>query len=129
MLFSDDLLCVEIELFAAAPTTRPPTQSPIAPSVPDIGPLTAIILVSDDKLFFLSNRVPGSATTERALDCVDLKRTVQAHTAYLQDFRFLVDFTLDILQTGTTTQSIIATGSSIIQPCLSLILIAKVAPI
>ena len=52
MLFSDDLLCVEIELFAAAPTTRPPTQSPIAPSVPDIGPLPAIILVSDDKLFF-----------------------------------------------------------------------------
>ena len=83
MLFSDDSLCAEIELFAAAPTTRPPTQAPIAPSVPDIGPLTAIILISDDKLFFISHHVPGSAITEWALTRVDLKRSVQAHTTDL----------------------------------------------
>ena len=83
MLLADDFIYVEIELFAAAPTPCPPTQAPIAPSVPDIGPLTAIILISDDKLFLISHHVPGSAITEWALTRVDLKRSVQAHTTDL----------------------------------------------
>ena len=92
MVFTDDLLCVDIEVFAASPTTRPSTQAPIAPSVPDIGPITASILASDDKLFFISHCVPGFYMTEWALARVDLKRSVQAHPAALQDGQFLVDF-------------------------------------
>ena len=91
-MFVDDSLCVYIEVFAAARTTRPPTQAPIIPSVPEIGPLTASILSSDDKLFFISHRVPVSAMTEWTLACVYLQQSVQAHPAALQDGRFLVDF-------------------------------------
>ena len=92
MLFADDSICVEIEVFAASPTPRPPTQAPIASSVPEIGPLTASILARYDKLFFISHRVRGSAITEWALYRVDLKRSVQAHPAALHNGRFIVDF-------------------------------------
>ena len=92
MVFADDSLCVDIECFAAAPTPRPPTQSPIDPSVPEIGPLTASILVSDDKLFFISHLFPGSAMMEWALARVDLQQSVQAHPADFQDGQFLVEF-------------------------------------
>ena len=78
-MFSDESLYVDIEVFAAAPTPCPPTQCPIDPSVPDIGPLTASILASDDKLFFISHRVPGSAMKEWELAWVDLQLSVQDH--------------------------------------------------
>ena len=83
MVFADDSLCVDITVFAAAPTSCPPTQAPIAPNVPEIGPITASILASDDKLSFISHRVPGSAMTEWALARVGLQRSVQAHPAAL----------------------------------------------
>ena len=92
MVFADDLICVDIEEFTTAPTPCPPNQASIAPSVPEIGPLTASILASDDKLFFVSHHVPGSAMTECALARVDLQLSGQAHPASLQDGRFLVDF-------------------------------------
>ena len=92
MVFADELLCVGIEVFDAAPTPRPPNQAPISPSVPDIGPLTASILASDDKLFSISYHVPVSAMTEWALARVDFKRSVQAHPAAFQYGQFLADF-------------------------------------
>ena len=52
IVFADESLCVDIEVFAAAPNPSPSTQAPIAPSVPEIGPITASILASNDKLFF-----------------------------------------------------------------------------
>ena len=85
MVFADDSLYVDIEVFATATTPRPPTQAPIAPSVPDIGPQTSSIFASDDKLSFMSHRVPGSAMTEWALARVDFQRSVQAHPAGFQD--------------------------------------------
>ena len=62
-MFSDESLYVDIEVFAAAPNPSPSTQAPIAPSVPEIGPITASILASDDKLFFISHHIPGSTMT------------------------------------------------------------------
>ena len=85
MVFVDDSLYVDIEVFAAAPNPSPSTQAPIAPSVPDIGPITASILASDDKLFLISHRFPGSDRTEWTLARVDLKQSVQAHPESLQD--------------------------------------------
>ena len=73
MVFVDDSLCVDIEVFAAAPTPLPPTQDPIATSVSEIVPITASILARDDKLFFISHRVPGSVMKEWALARVDLQ--------------------------------------------------------
>ena len=70
------MLCVHIKVFTTAPTPCPPTQAPISPGVPEIGPLTASILASDDKLFFVSHRFPGSTMTEWALARVDLKRLI-----------------------------------------------------
>ena len=105
-VFADHSLCADIEVFtttqsqsaaAADPIPPaldppPPIQAPPAPYVPDIGPLTASILASTDRLFFISHRVPGSAMTEWALVRVDLQRSIQAHPSALQDGRFLVAF-------------------------------------
>ena len=92
MVFADDSLCVDNGVFYATPTPPPPTQATISPCVPKIGPLTASILASDDKMFFISHRIPGSAMTEWALARVSLQRSVQAHPAAFQDGQFLVDF-------------------------------------
>ena len=129
MVFVDDSLCVDIEVFAAAPTPHPSIQAPISPSVPEIGPLKASILASDDKLFFIYHFVldlPWRNVHWPVLVFNNHSRRI------LQLFRvvdFLLIFTLSILQTGTTTQSISATSSSIIQTCMSLILVANVSPI
>ena len=99
-MLANEPLCADIEVFA---TTRsqsaaakrkplPPIDPPDAPKVPEIGPLTASILQSDDKLFFVSHRIPGSSSAEWALVRVDLPRTMQAHPQALQDGRFLVEF-------------------------------------
>ena len=69
-----------------------PTQAPPAPRVPEVGPLTASIVASTDKLFFIAHRVPGADMTEWALVRVDLQRSIRAHPSALQDGRFLVDF-------------------------------------
>ena len=92
IVLADHSLCADIEIFSAAAVPPPPILAPVAPRVPGIGPLTASILASVDKLFFVSYRVPGSAMTEWALVRVDLQRSIQAHPAALQDGRFLVDF-------------------------------------
>jgi hypothetical protein len=89
---ADHSLCADIEVFTSVPTPLPPAQAPPTPSVPEIGPLTASILASVDKLFFVSHCVPGSDTTEWALVRVDLQRSVQSHPSALQDGKFLVDF-------------------------------------
>lgn len=92
MILADRSLCDSIEIFAAAPIPHPPTPAPPSPRIPMIGPLTASILSSVDKLFFISHCIPGSTTTEWALVRVDLQRSVCAHPPALQDGRFLVDF-------------------------------------
>ena len=66
LVLADESLCVETEVFAvtrsqtaaskrAAESERappPPEQAPPAPRIPGIGPLTASILQSRDRLFF-----------------------------------------------------------------------------
>ena len=72
MVTADHSLCADIEVFTAAPPPLPPAQAPPTPLVPAVGPLTATILSSVDKLFFVSHYVPGFDTAEWALVCVDL---------------------------------------------------------
>ena len=74
MVSADDSLCVDIEVFADAPTPSPPTQAPIATSVPEVGPLTTSIFAIDDKIFFISHCFPGSAMTKWGLARVDLQQ-------------------------------------------------------
>ena len=93
-VLADDSLCEEIELFHANVLTSPcpPTTTPSAPPVPLIGPLVASLLASDDKLFFISHRVPGSGVTEWSLVRIILRDSLKEHPNCLQDSRFLVDF-------------------------------------
>ena len=98
LVYQDNSLCQEIEVFAvtrsqAAAAKRPPpppVQAPPPSRVPEIGPLTASILTSTDKLFFISHRIPGSDVSEWALVRINLPLSVQAHPVALQDGRFLV---------------------------------------
>ena len=93
-MLTDDSLCEEVELFGARVFTSPcpPTITPSAPSVPLIGPLVASLFASDDKLFFISHRVPGSGVTEWSLVRIILRDSLKEHPNCLQDSRFLVVF-------------------------------------
>ena len=91
-VMADDSLISDIEIFSATPAPIPPTPAPASPSVPDLGPLTANIMASDDKLFFISHRIPGSTVSEWALVRVDVQNSLKAHPTAFQDGRFLVDF-------------------------------------
>ena len=44
-----------------------PKPAPPAPVVPDIGTLSASLISSDDKLFFISHAPPGSSNREWSL--------------------------------------------------------------
>ena len=100
LVLNDNSLCEEIEIFAvtrsqsAAPkrSPPPPIEAPAPSRVPDIGPLTASILSSKDKLFFVAHKIPGSNQSEWVLVRVDLNLSVKAHPAALQDGRFLCQF-------------------------------------
>ena len=70
----------------------PPTEAPPASRVPDIGPLTANILASRDKLFFVAHSILGSDASEWALVRIDLQLSIKAHPTALQDGRFLAQF-------------------------------------
>ena len=113
MIFADDSLCHSVEVFAqtrsqtqhlrrgppneASPTPAvqnpiAPVTAPPAPRVPTIGPLTANILASRDKLFFVSHSIPGSGVREWALVRIDLQLSIKAHPTALQDGVFLAQF-------------------------------------
>ena len=61
-------------------------------TVPDIRPLTANIMASTGKLFFVSHRIPGSLVKEWALICVDMLNSLKEHPYAPQDGKFLVEF-------------------------------------
>ena len=68
-VLANDCLCMEIDLYSLALTLLLPPLSP-APSKPTItliGTLTSSLMDSDNKLFFISHRIPGFAVTEWAL--------------------------------------------------------------
>ena len=104
-MLQDESLCVETEVFAVTrsqstappsaplpqPSPSPPTEAPPSPRVPEIGPLTANILRSSDRLFFIAHRVPGSSTSEWYLVRVDLEGSIRANPNAIQDGRFLVE--------------------------------------
>ena len=60
--------------------------------VPDLGALSAAILTSNDKLFFIAHRIPGSNVAEWNLVSVALTETVSIHPTAMQDGQFLVNF-------------------------------------
>ena len=100
LVLTDDSLCEEIEVFAVTRSQHqaakrappPPLEAPPSSRVPDLGPLTASILASTDKLFFIAHKIPGSNISEWALVRINLHLSVQAHPAALQDGRFLAQF-------------------------------------
>ena len=96
----DESLCTVIEIFAltrsqtasAKRIPPPPREAPPASTVPAIGPLTANILASRDKLFFIAHAIPGSDASEWALVRIDLQLSIKTHPTALQDGRFLAQF-------------------------------------
>jgi len=79
-----------LEIYAGIEPVLPPvTPQPSPPSMTTLG---AAIVDSDDKLFFLAHRIPGSNVKEWCLVRVALSATFAHHPGALQDGRFLVDF-------------------------------------
>ena len=72
---ADGSLCKEIEVFAvthsqagAAKRPRPPLiEAPPTPRVPYVASLTASIMSSTDKLFFIAHKITGSDQSEWVL--------------------------------------------------------------
>ena len=108
LVYQDNSLCQEIKVFAVTRSQAaaakgpppPPVKAPPPFRVPEIGPLTASILTSTDKLFFIAHKIPGSDVSEWALVRINLPLSVQAHPAALQDGRFLAQFYTCLLYTS-----------------------------
>ena len=95
-LSADESLCTEFDIFATNITAEPvsppitePTAAPPAPVLPTLGDLTAKLLASDDKLFFISHMISGSSVSN--LVQADLQVTLWEHPYTFQDGRFLVN--------------------------------------
>ena len=68
-------------------------QPHLAPVVPDIRTLSASLINSDDKLFFMSHTSPGSSSCGWSLVWVALGESISLHPDALQDDgKFIVDF-------------------------------------
>ena len=89
---ADNDVYTSVEVFLAPP--EPPVPSLIAPLpvLPSLGTLTAGILRSPHKLFFISHRIPGSSVSEWSLVSVAMEETMSLNPNALQDGKFLVDF-------------------------------------
>jgi hypothetical protein len=74
--------------------TGPPPSPPATPSrrIPSLSSLTASILKSNDKLFFISVGTPSSEYREWRLVRVAFQDSISLHPACLQDGKFLVEF-------------------------------------
>ena len=84
-LFSDNSLCSHVEIFSVAVTLSPPQPSePVAITIPTLGPLTARLYASSDKLFFIMHRLPGSSAVEWTLVRIDLSASLKGHPSALQ---------------------------------------------
>ena len=85
LMMADDSLCKEIEVFAvtrfqaeaAKRPPPPPIEAHPAPRVPDVTRLTASIMSSTDKLFFIAHEI------------IYLQLSIDAHPECLQGGRFL----------------------------------------
>ena len=82
----------EFESFTSDKAEKPPPTVPPAPNVPSISKLAAALFNSDDKLFFISHRVPGCAQQEWSLVRVALDASLKLNNSCLQDGRFIVEF-------------------------------------
>eukprot|EP00956_Cyclotella_meneghiniana_P037713 scaffold143282_cov76-Cyclotella_meneghiniana.AAC.4 len=85
----EDTIDTEPVLYSGPPPS-PPSPSP--PQIPPIASLTAAILRSTDRLFFIAFGFGDSATREWRLVRVALDDSISLHPACLQDGRFLVEF-------------------------------------
>lgn len=79
---------------ADSPVVQPPNlpATPVSPTPPSISTLTSQLIASENKLFFIRHRIPGSSSSEWYLVRVALRDTLSAHPNALQDGKFLVDF-------------------------------------
>jgi hypothetical protein len=78
--------------------TGPPPVPPVSPhvpkhSTPSITSLAPLIILSYDKLFFISHSIGGNHREWRLVH-VAFQDSVALYPSYLQDNRFLVDFYL-----------------------------------
>ena len=92
-MLSYNTRCAHVEVFIAA--LAPPLQQhtkPPAILIPDIGPLTACLYTSSNKLFFISHQTPGSSVVEWTLVQANLAASLQVHPTTLQDGCVLADF-------------------------------------
>ena len=62
------------------------------PATPSLAELSASIVASQHRPFFISYRLPGGITFEWSLVRVALSKTLSCHPSAFQDGRFLVDF-------------------------------------
>ena len=99
-MLADDSLCRGIEVFAVTRSQSeaakrpppPPIEAPPTLRMLDISRLTASIMSSKDKLFFVTHRIPGSDQSEWALVRIDLQLSINFQPACLQDGCFLAQF-------------------------------------
>ena len=94
-LAEDPTLSITLDAFVTnIVNTRPlpPTAAPLTPHIPSLADLTSMLLRSDDKLFFISHRIPGASVTEWQLAQVDITTSLKNHPQAFQDGTFLMNF-------------------------------------
>ena len=96
-VLSDSDLYTPIEVYEASIIQPGPQRDPLpmplaVPATPSLAELSASIVASRHRLFFISHRLPGSITSEWSLVRVALSETLSCHPSAFQDGRFLVDF-------------------------------------
>ena len=111
-MMAADSLYKEIEVFAithskAEAAKRPPPdpiEAPPAPRMPDVTRLSASIMSSKDKLFFIEHKILGSDQSEWALVRIDLQLSIIVLPLRVCRMDvFLCNFISAILQTRNTT--------------------------
>ena len=97
LVFNDDTLTQDVEIFTSNPSVipsepvcaAPPVTKPTLPLITD---LTSNLITSRDRLFFIAHRVPGTNVSEWSLVRVALEDSLALNPQAFHDGRFLVDF-------------------------------------
>ncbi len=93
----------------------PPLSTPTysAPDIPPANVLAQRIILSRDRLFFISHAIDSGDVSEWHLVCVAFEATKSLYSSCLVDGRYLVDFILPIHLILGTTLSTSGSGFSI----------------
>ena len=83
--------CIDIHpVFATGPPPEPPSVS--IPTIPSVESITAAIVNSSDKLFFISVPIGDNDVREWRLVSLAFKQSVALYPSCMQDGRFLFEF-------------------------------------